>query len=354
MLQVKKVHDDIYVKCEYSQANIKKMHSFNLIKWDAEKKCWKIPYSEDNLYKLKRLFKEQDFLIDDLKGDAQIRNSELFIQFESELKLRGYTQKTIKNYIGHIRKIAIYFNKDISQLSTNEIKEYLLEVIDKQDKSLTYGSQAISAMKFLFNMVLDRSEIIEKIPRPKKENKLPNVLSREEVARIFDTIENKKHRAILLLIYSSGLRIGEAIRLKIEDIDSERMLVHVYQGKGRKDRYSVLSKIALDELRTYVKKYRPDKWLFPGDSEEKFINERSIQRVFEKACDKAGIIKRVTVHTLRHSFATHLLEGGTDLRYIQELLGHASSKTTEIYTHVTQKDIRNIQSPLDRFYHNDT
>ncbi|MGE5474947.1 MAG: tyrosine-type recombinase/integrase [Ignavibacteriales bacterium] len=345
MLQVKKVDNQLYVRFQDNEYNTEKMNIFKTKKWNKELKCWILPYSEDNLNRLKEISKHQDYVI---------KNGLLIKKFEGELKLRGYTQKTRKNYIGHIRRIAGYFNKDISLLTTDEIKGYLLDVMDKQDKSLTYGSQALSAIKFLFNTILDRNEVIESIPRPRKEKKLPNVLSREEIIRIFDCIDNKKHRAILFLIYSSGLRIGEAIRLKISDIDSTRMLVHVYQGKGRKDRYSVLSKVALDELRAYVKKYRPDNWLFPGEDEERFINERSIQRAFEKACDKAGIIKRVTVHTLRHSFATHLLEGGTDLRYIQELLGHASSKTTEIYTHVTQKSIRNIESPLDKFYHSST
>jgi site-specific recombinase XerD len=150
------------------------------------------------------------------------------------------------------------------------------------------------------------------------------------------------------LIYSSGLRVGEVTRLKIEDIDSTRMLVRVKQGKGKKDRYTLLSEIALSQLRRYYMLYKPEIWLFPGGKEGAHITERTVQRVFEDACAKAKILKKATVHTLRHSFATHLLEGGTDLRYIQELLGHASSKTTEIYTHVTEKSIAKIQSPLDR------
>lgn len=341
MLQVKKVDNKLYVRFGYSQEKLNKIRSFKVRKWDERLKCWIIPYSEENLIRLKELFNEENH---------ELANYILINKYEKELKLRGYSHKTRKNYIGHIRRIISYFNKDISLLTTDEIKSYLFDVLDTQDKSLTYASQAISAIKFLYNTILDRNEIIEKVPRPKKEKKLPNVLSREEIEKIFDCIDNKKHRAILFMIYSSGLRIGEAIRLKVEDVDSQRMLVHICQGKGRKDRYSVLSRVALDELREYVKKYRPTKWLFPGEDEDRFLNERSVQRAFEKACDRAGIVKRVTVHTLRHSFATHLLEGGTDLRYIQELLGHASSKTTEIYTHVTQKGMQNIQSPLDSFY----
>jgi integrase/recombinase XerD len=150
------------------------------------------------------------------------------------------------------------------------------------------------------------------------------------------------------LTYSAGLRVGEVVRLKLEDIDEERKLIHIRQAKGRKDRYTVLSQVAWDFLNIYLKKYQPEVWLFTGAESGTHLTERSVQHIFENACEKAGIKKDVSVHSLRHSFATHLLEGGTDLRYIQELLGHASSKTTEIYTHVSKRDIGSIQSPLDR------
>lgn len=163
----------------------------------------------------------------------------------------------------------------------------------------------------------------------------------------FSTKTIKSYLGHLFTIYSAGLRVGEVVRLKINDIDSERMLIHIVQGKGKKDRYTTLSEVALVELRNYVKEYKPSKWLFPGQNPKDFITERTVQRVFENAKIKAGIKKNVSVHSLRHSFATHLLEGGIDLRYIQELLGHSSSKTTEIYTHVTKKSIQNIVSPLD-------
>ena len=151
----------------------------------------------------------------------------------------------------------------------------------------------------------------------------------------------------MLLTYSAGLRLGEVVRLRVEDIDSERHLIHVRQGKGRKDRYTVLSQVAWEALRAYMQEYQPQKWLFPGARPERHLHERSVQKVFERAREKVGIHKDASVHTLRYSFATHLLESGTDLRYIQELLGHKSSKTTEIYTHVSERDIGRIQSPLD-------
>lgn len=166
--------------------------------------------------------------------------------------------------------------------------------------------------------------------------------------KILSALKNEKHKTILFLVYSAGLRVGEVIKLTAQDIDSQRMLVHIVQGKGRKDRYTVLSEIALEQLRKYYKLYKPEKWLFPGQNPKEYITVRTVERIFENACEAAKITRKVSVHSLRHSFATHLLEGGTDLRFIQELLGHESSKTTEIYTHVTDKSIAKIQSPLDK------
>lgn len=185
------------------------------------------------------------------------------------------------------------------------------------------------------------------IKRPHKDKKLPVVLSKEEVAKILSSIDNIKHKAILMIIYSAGLRVGEVVKLKVEDVDSNRMLVHVKGAKGRKDRYTLLSKTALEILREYWRKYKPAKWLFEGARDGRYLSTRTVEKLLTHACEKAGIKKEVSVHTLRHSFATHLLESGTDLRYIQELLGHANSKTTEIYTHVSTKSLGKIQSPLD-------
>lgn len=176
---------------------------------------------------------------------------------------------------------------------------------------------------------------------------LPEVLSKKEIKRIINVTKNYKHKALICLIYSSGLRVSEVIRLKLKHIDSDRKMVYIKDAKGKKDRYSILSKRAIALLRRYVKKYEPQKWLFPGQKENKHLTERSLQKVVKKASKKAKIKKDVSVHTLRHSFATHLHENGVDIRYIQKLLGHKSSKTTEIYTHVSKFDINNIKSPLD-------
>ena len=167
------------------------------------------------------------------------------------------------------------------------------------------------------------------------------------IARLLDAVENLKHRAIILLTYSGGLRLGEVVRLKVEDIDLDRKLVHVRQGKHRKDRYTMLSAVAQKAVQDYRRQYPPETWLFPGARPGRHLTERSVQKAFDRACKKANINKRISIHTLRHSFATHLLERGTDLRYIQVLLGHASPKTTQIYTRVTNRDLAKIQSPLD-------
>lgn len=230
----------------------------------------------------------------------------------------------------------------------DDVRKYLLLLLDKQGRSSGYANQALSAIKFLYNEVLGKERITFNISRPKNGRKLPDVLSEEEIAEILNALKNYKHRAILNLVYSAGLRVGEVVSLRVEDIDSERMLVRVKQGKAKKDRYTLLSEAALKELRRYSKKYRIEEgWLFPGGKKGSHLTERSVQRVFKRACRKAGIKKEVGIHSLRHSFATHLLERGTDLRYIQKLLGHKNLKTTERYTHVSKKNLENIQSPLD-------
>ena len=268
------------------------------------------------------------------------------------LKLRGYSPKTIKSYVRHVRLFLGYCSKGADQLAQEDINRYLLYLLDEKGNAHSFVSQAVSAIKFLFGHVLMKDDLILNVVRPKKENKLPEVLSQKEVLNILNNVSNLKHKAILSLTYSSGLRVGEVVRLKINDIDSDRMLIHIIQGKGRKDRYTVLSEVALNALREYARESKPAVWLFQGEEAGRHITERTAQRIFENAKEKAGIQKKVSVHSLRHSFATHLLEGGIDLRYIQELLGHQSSKTTEIYTHVTEKSIKNILSPLDKIMRN--
>lgn len=343
-VKISKQEDILVIIFSYSPDRISKVKSINGHKWNPDKKIWSVPFSSENLETLKRLFKNEQLNIDFIENDSLDR---IVKRMNEQLKLKGYSFKTRNTYIKHILRFSSFINKDVGTLFEQDIRRYLLFLIDEQKCSHSYANQAISALKFLCNEIIKQGIDIENIPRPKKEKKLPNVLSFEEVKKILGALENEKHKTILFLVYSAGLRVGEVVRLKPGDIDSKRMLIHIVQGKGRKDRYTLLSEIALNQLRRYYNIYKPEIWLFPGQDKKEFLTERTVERIFEKACNIAKINRKVSVHILRHSFATHLLEGGTDLRYIQELLGHTSSKTTEIYTHVTQKSIANIKSPLD-------
>lgn len=243
-------------------------------------------------------------------------------------------------------KEEFFVTFEYTEERVNKIRTIIGRRWDAAQKQHSYANQAISSIGFFLKYVLKKNNSIH-LPRPKKEQKLPDILSRAEIHSILQAPRNVKHKAILSLTYSAGLRVSEVASLKIHDIDTNRMLIHIRQGKGRKDRYTLLSSNALETLRTYAASYKLNDWLFPGEEKGEHIAERTVQKVFKNACEKASIRKQVSVHSLRHSFATHLLESGIDLRYIQELLGHSSSKTTEIYTHVSNKDLSKIQSPLD-------
>lgn len=268
-------------------------------------------------------------------------------QMQSDLQLRGLSPKTQKIYLSQVRDFARYYKKSPDQLGENEVKEYLLYILKERKVSDSTYRQSYGALKFLYQITLKRSWVVEKIPYPKTKKKLPVVLDTTEVEALFSVTKNLKHCAILMLIYSSGLRVSEAAHLKVSDIDSKRMMIRIRNGKGGKDRYSILSNVALDVLRQYWRRYRPKEWLFPGVRSDKPISDRSIQKIFEKAKNLAKITKSATVHTLRHSFATHLLEAGTDLHHIQLLLGHRSPQTTTVYLHVSRTDLAKIASPLD-------
>jgi integrase/recombinase XerD len=273
----------------------------------------------------------------------------LFAVLTREMRLRNYSLKTIKAYKSCLRSFVHYFSPQHPRdLSSEEIRSYLLHLIDEEKYAAATINQVFNALRFLYVELYKMPFTIESIPRPQKELKLPNVLSQEEVLKIFSKVKNLKHKTLLMLIYSAGLRVGESVQLKISDIDGERKMIHLRSAKGKKDRYTLLSDAALDALRIYYKKYRPKEYLFEGQGERVHLSERSIQHVFERAVKTAGIRKPISLHSLRHSFATHLLESGVDLRYIQELLGHNSSKTTEIYTHVSKKSLGKIVNPLDQ------
>jgi site-specific recombinase XerD len=266
--------------------------------------------------------------------------------------LRGLSPRTRKVYLAHARRFlewvtAARGDPTVAHADPTVAREYLAHLVEGRRASRSYHSQAVSALKLLLKGVLHQRALADGIPRPKVEKGLPSVLSRGETARLLEAIRNPKHRAVVTLLYSSGLRVGEVVRLRREDLDVERALVRVRRGKGAKDRMTLLSRRALAITEAYVMAFRPQGWLFPGEGAGKHLTARTVQKVVAESARRAGITKHVTPHTLRHSFATHLLEGGTDLRCIQELLGHSSARTTQIYTHVTATRLSAIKSPLD-------
>lgn len=302
------------------------------------------------------------------------------------LLLHGYSPRTRKVYMGHLRRFVLWCDSSAQEASSEPssaqiqeepssaqiqeegsssriqekgietlsdaaaedlIQRYLVYLVAHRDASRSYHNQAVSALRFLFETVLERPRLAVRIPRPKKRRKLPDVLSPDEVARMLDKPRNLKHRALLVLLYSAGLRVSELVRLRPGDLDEDRGLLRVRGGKGGKDRNTLLARRALDAVRDYQAAYPTDRWLFPGVRADRHLTTRSVQRVVTRTARAAGIRKRVTPHTLRHSFATHLLEGGTNLRIIQELLGHNSARTTQIYTHVAQTALQAVRSPVD-------
>jgi integrase/recombinase XerD len=264
-----------------------------------------------------------------------------------DMQLRGLSPHTQKGYLMGVTHFARYFGKLPDKLGENEVKEYFLHLV--RDKHASYGvlNVAYCALKFIYGVTLERPWEMEKIPRMKRPVRMPVILDKEEVHRLIVLTDNLKHRAILMMAYASGLRISEVAHLKVSDIDTARMAVLVRQGKGKKDRYTILSKKALVTLSQYLEAYQPTSWLFPGATPGTPITESSIAAVMRAAKKRAIITKRATIHTLRHSFATHLLEGGTDIRAVQSLLGHKSLRTTIIYLHVSPQRLSRVTSPLD-------
>ena len=269
-------------------------------------------------------------------------------EYTEKLKELRYSVNTLNVYTDLFEEFINYYpNKPAQDITEEEIIAFLRYLVNERKISTSYQNQSINSIKFYYERVLGGKRKIYLIERPRKEIFLPEVLSEEEVAAILKTITNIKHKALIMTIYSGGLRISELINLKVKDIDSDRMQIRVQQSKGKKDRYTLLSQKTLLILRQYFKEYKPKEWLFEGEGDGEY-SQKAIQNILKRAVLKAGIKKRITVHSLRHSFATHLLENGTDLRYIQNLLGHSNSKTTEIYTHITTKGFDQIKNPLDK------
>ncbi len=283
-------------------------------------------------------------------------NLQALQDFIETLKLKSYSSSTIKTYRNEFMQLLqLLKNKPVDSLTVADLKRYMVFAMEKQGISDNTAHSRLNALKFYFEQVLGREKFFWDIPRPKKPTLLPKLLNEEEIRKLFNALINKKHKAMLFTAYSAGLRVSEIVHLKIADIDSKRMQIFIACAKGKKDRYVNLSPVLLDILRKYLKEYKPVpiKYLFESEQTMGAYPTRTVQQVFTNAKNKAGIKKEVGVHSLRHSFATHLLDKGTDIKYIKDLLGHFNIKTTERYLHVSKKQLVNIISPFDDLWNNE-
>jgi integrase/recombinase XerD len=274
--------------------------------------------------------------------------TELRQRMIEELRLRNYSPNTITVYIRCVAQFAQHFGLSPEQLGPEHIRQYQLFLVQQRKVSWALFNQTVCALRFFYHHILHRDWMIDYIPYPRREDKLPVILSPAEVAAVFEVAHNLKHRTILMTIYAAGLRVSEVTHLQVSDIDSQRQVIRVRQGKGHKDRQVMLSPKLLEVLRIYWKSYRPRVWLFPGESPERPVSSETVWRVCRQAGEAAHLSKPISPHTLRHCFATHLLEEATDLRRIQVLLGHRNLKTTARYLHVSNLAVRTTVSPLER------
>lgn len=288
-----------------------------------------------------------------LKVHINPGNQQELAKFQQLLILKAYSANTIRTYMNELRIFMKYLGeRTVQEVDEEGIKAYMVELLEKQGLSEHTAHSRLNALKFYYEQVLGREKFFWEIPRPQKPDQLPNVLGEGELERMFSSVTNLKHKAILFTAYSAGLRVSEVVSLRLSDIDSGRMQIRIEQSKGKNDRYVGLSVLLLDVLRSYLQQAdpRPKVYLFEGDRPGQPYSTRSAQMIFQRAKERAGIRKDVSFHVLRHSFATHLLEKGIDIRYIKELLGHFSIKTTERYLHVRRRDLVTMINPLDELF----
>jgi site-specific recombinase XerD len=268
-------------------------------------------------------------------------------RYLEDLRLRNYTEKTQQCYVYCVSAFARHFNKSPKELGPKHIREYQLYLLEKKKCSWAYFNQTVCALRFLYRTTLGKEWVVSRIPFPRRERKLPEVLSPSEVVQFLAAIRKLKYRTALTTAYAAGLRLSEIRNLHVSDIDSKRMTIRVRQAKGHKDRYVMLSPKLLVLLRQYWETQRPTTWLFPGRTKHEQLNEGVLQYVARRARHRSGLKKKITTHTLRHCFATHLLEAGTDIRTIQLLMGHATLQTTVQYIHISQGAVAAVRSPFD-------
>jgi integrase/recombinase XerD len=330
----------IAVYFEKNAALIARIKTLDGSRWSQQKSVWHLPDTDSN-----RLRFRLTLLAETLPSEEGTIQIEKFKQW---LRSKRYSENTIGTYSDALKSFLVFYNtKAISEITNEDVVVYNNDYILKNNLSASYQNQIVNALKLFFRTVQNKVIVLDTIHRPKRAKVLPNVLSKEEVKLILNAHSNIKHKTMLAMIYSCGLRCGELLALQPTHIDSIRNIVLLKNAKGKKDRIVPLSPKILEMLRLYFVVYKPTRYLFEGQIKGQPYDDRSLQQVLKQSLKKTGITKPVTLHWLRHSYATHLLESGTDLRYIQELLGHNSSKTTEIYTHVSTKSIQQIKSPFD-------
>lgn len=365
----------LQIQFTYSTELIRLIRSFPGARFDQDKHVWMINEQVTTLAQLENLFEGKARVEKTFSKHTKLpsnnnhegnrlnsrsqRNSlpelsptnrNYLHQFNEYMLSKRYSKNTVKVYQEALQVFLRFFqDKQVEQITNTDILNFNTSYILKNKLSSSYQNQVINAIRLFYRKIEHRQLDIDGLERPRRDKKLPEIFSLDEIQRLFEATENVKHRTILMLIYSAGLRRGEVLNLQPKDIDSQRMVIHIHGGKGKKDRVVPLSTVILEQLRAYYIAYRPKVYLFEGQTGGQY-SERSIQLVFVQARTKASIKKNSSLHTLRHSYATHLLESGVNLRYIQELLGHSSPKTTQIYTHVTSEGIRKIESPLDKLY----
>lgn len=353
----------ILVRFPYDQELVSCIKTIKEACWSPDEKSWILPNERHMTNLLFKTFKGIAWikLIKPTKKDPEISTKKrrignvingnrgpAILEFIEYLKSKRFSPNTIDTYNDALHIFLEYMSvKVIEDIDNYDVIRFNNDYILAKGLSASYQNQVVNAIKLFFDKLRNKKLNISDVHRPRAEKKLPNVLSKEEVKNILETPTNLKHRSMLSLIYACGLRRSELLNICLTDVNRHRMTLHIRQSKGKKDRIVPLSAKLLEMLTDYWKAYKPQKWLFEGQHAGEQYSEKSLESVLKQSVKKTGILKPVTLHWLRHSYATHLLENGTDLRYIQELLGHNSSKTTEIYTHVSTKSIEKIKSPFD-------
>jgi integrase/recombinase XerD len=359
----------VILKFPYDKELISILKELPEARWSRTMNCWHIKDGRDVVHELFRVFKGKAFLdysllVSDkdveptkelvppiLLNEINEDDKKDILEFRRWMAHRRYSESTINTYVAMLGYFLRFITpKKSNEIEANDMVRFVNEYIIPRRLSYTFQNQVISAAKLFFKNVHKMDFDVECFERPRREHKLPNVLSKEEIKAILQAPSNLKHRAMLSLIYACGLRRSELLNLKPGDVDSVRNVLLIRNAKGKKDRITPLPDMILRLLKEYDIAYKPINWLFGGQVKGTRYSEKSLESVLKQSVTKAGIKKPVTLHWLRHSFATHLLESGTDLRYIQELLGHSSSKTTEIYTHVSIRSLQKIKSPYEDLF----